>query len=306
MMDHRSPRWFSTGVPVRASRVPAGSARTACDCRVPLFLMAWASSQHHPLPCDLARAAAVAQRGAVGRDDQIGLGHRRAELVVPLPRPPRDGPSTGRPGANRAASFCQLLTSDIGQTSSVGATAPGRPARAGAAARASARSCRGPCRRPGCRPVPAGPGSAARTDPVPGTAAACPGTGGRRHRGEPLGRLPGDAGRRACRPRPPRPAAGPRSPPSTTCCSTSPAVISPVRRRPTALSAARSCRSSSSTHWPRTRTSGTLSRASSASSSAFTTPSPITRSMRKSTSSSSPKPEPAAARTRACATGWSA
>ena len=78
--------------------------------------------------------------------------------------------------------------------------------------------------------------------------------------------------------------------------STSPAVSSPSRRRPTALSAAFSCRSSSSTHWPRTRTSGTLSRASSASSSAVTAPSPITRSIRKSTSWSRPNPESATAR----------
>ena len=45
MMDHSSARWFSTGVPVRASRVRAGIARTAWACRVPLFLIAWASSQ---------------------------------------------------------------------------------------------------------------------------------------------------------------------------------------------------------------------------------------------------------------------
>ena len=31
MMDHSSARWFSTGVPVSASRVRAGMARTACD-----------------------------------------------------------------------------------------------------------------------------------------------------------------------------------------------------------------------------------------------------------------------------------
>ena len=43
--DHRSDSRFSTGVPVSASREPAGMARTDCACRVPAFLMFCASSQ---------------------------------------------------------------------------------------------------------------------------------------------------------------------------------------------------------------------------------------------------------------------
>src|SRR5690606_10536607 len=44
MMDHRSARRFSTGVPVTATRCRAGSARTAVACRVAAFLIACASS----------------------------------------------------------------------------------------------------------------------------------------------------------------------------------------------------------------------------------------------------------------------
>lgn len=45
MIDQSSARWFSTGVPVSARRPLAGIERTALACRVPLFLMACASSQ---------------------------------------------------------------------------------------------------------------------------------------------------------------------------------------------------------------------------------------------------------------------
>jgi hypothetical protein len=56
MIDHSSARWFSTGVPVRASRVRAGIARTAWACRVPLFLIACASS-HATRPQSTSRSA---------------------------------------------------------------------------------------------------------------------------------------------------------------------------------------------------------------------------------------------------------
>ena len=45
MIDQRSPTWFSTGVPVRAIRLAALSARAAWACLVWGFLMFWASSR---------------------------------------------------------------------------------------------------------------------------------------------------------------------------------------------------------------------------------------------------------------------
>ena len=43
--DQRSDRRFSTGVPVMATRAAAFSSLTVRDCRVPEFLIAWASSR---------------------------------------------------------------------------------------------------------------------------------------------------------------------------------------------------------------------------------------------------------------------
>jgi hypothetical protein len=45
MIDHSSDSWFSTGVPVSATRDAAGSARTACACPVAWFLIACDYSQ---------------------------------------------------------------------------------------------------------------------------------------------------------------------------------------------------------------------------------------------------------------------
>ena len=268
MMDHSSARWFSTGVPVRASRVRAGIARTACACRVPLFLIAWASSQTTRPQRDVAQRAQVAQRGAVGGDDQVGRRPPRRELLVALA-----GAAVVHvdPQARREPGGLLLPVADQRHRADRAASAPGvapSVALGRAAATGSARSCRGPCRRPGCRPARAGRGSCSQDRPrswygrsVPWKPAGV-GIGVSRSAACPESRSPSmpsastsTSGRSS-------------SPPSTTCCSTSPAVSSPSRRRPTALSAALSCRSSSSTHCPRTRTSGTLSRASSASSSA--------------------------------------
>ena len=44
-IDHRSPRWFSTGVPVSAIRDRASSAFTALVCLAFGFLIACASSR---------------------------------------------------------------------------------------------------------------------------------------------------------------------------------------------------------------------------------------------------------------------
>ncbi len=81
----------------------------------------------------------------------------------------------------------------------------------------------------------------------------------------------------------------PRSPSAPIAApNTSAAVIVPDCLPSRNFSAALRCRSSSSTHWPRTRTSGTLSLASSASSSGESTSSPTARSYRKDTRSSMP------------------
>ena len=77
-----------------------------------------------------------------------------------------------------------------------------------------------------------------------------------------------------------------------------PRSMVPDRLRSRNFSAACRCRSSSSTHWPRSRTRGTLSRASSSSSSGSRDSSPTARSYRKSTRSLSPNLDSVAARPR--------
>ena len=173
MMDHSSARWFSTGVPVSASRVRAGMRAHGLGLPGAAVLDRLRLVADDPAP-RRSRAAVARSRSrrAVRRDDQIG---RRPRAVSSSARVGcrRGARRPAATGANRAASFCQLLTSDIGQIEqSRRAPALPSPARP-AAATASARSCRGPCRRRGCRPARAGRGSAARTDPVPGTAAGC-------------------------------------------------------------------------------------------------------------------------------------
>ena len=211
MIDHSSARRFSTGVPVSASRVrgrerrgppaPAGCAR---------FLMFCASSQTTRPQRDLAPARpGRAAASAVGGDDQVGLGHapRRARR-----RASRSAPwctCTRSSGANRAASRCQLPTSDIGHTSSVGPAGPaarsvseqrqqlGRLAQAHVVGEDAA------------EPEPRQEGQPGQPALLVRAQLAVE-AGGRGHRREPRGRPGRTAGRRASRRRPPRPAAGPR------------------------------------------------------------------------------------------------
>jgi hypothetical protein len=62
MIDQRSARRFSTGVPVTATRCRAGSARTASACRVDAFLIACASST--TTRCQSMPARSAASRAA--------------------------------------------------------------------------------------------------------------------------------------------------------------------------------------------------------------------------------------------------
>jgi hypothetical protein len=122
MIDHSSPSRFSTGVPVSAIREAAGRLRTARACRVPAFLMFCASSQ--TTRCQPTAASSSRSRAAIA----YVVMTRSAALSASRNSAPdsRSDPwctCTTSSGVNRSASFCQLPTTDIGQTSSVG---PGR------------------------------------------------------------------------------------------------------------------------------------------------------------------------------------
>ena len=197
---------------------------------------------------------------------------------------------TRRSGVNRAASRCQLPTSDIGHTSSVGLA----PALAGDQRQQLDRLAQAH---------------------VVGEDAAEPELAQEGQPGEPAllvrPQLTGEASGRGHRPQPPvgltgqqvaQPAVGvhpdqrdllvrppgPPSPRPSPAVSASAAVIVPAWLRSRNFSAAFRCASSSSTHWPRSRTSGTFSRASSASSSGSSASSPTATSYRKSTRSPRP------------------
>ena len=71
-IDHRSPTWFSTGVPVRAMRQPAFSERAAWACLVSGFLMFWASSSTTPAQSTCSNSSQVAvQQGVAGQHQGV-------------------------------------------------------------------------------------------------------------------------------------------------------------------------------------------------------------------------------------------
>ena len=118
-IDHRSARRFSTGVPVTAIRVPAGMERIAVACLVAAFLIACASSTTTRRQVILRSSAA--SRAASAYVVITSRCRRRPRLNC-LPRA-RSAPwwtCTRSCGVKRAASRCQLPTSDIGQTSRLG------------------------------------------------------------------------------------------------------------------------------------------------------------------------------------------
>ena len=79
-MDQRSPRPFSTGVPVRASRLWAGMRRSAWAVSLAEFLMAWASSMIDPVPVDAGQALDVAKGGGVGGEHHVVVGGLAVQL----------------------------------------------------------------------------------------------------------------------------------------------------------------------------------------------------------------------------------
>ena len=78
---HRSPRPFSIGVPVSAIRVRAGMRRSCCDVSFAGFLIACASSRIDLRPRHRRDRVDVAHRGAVGRDDDVGVRDLGRDLV---------------------------------------------------------------------------------------------------------------------------------------------------------------------------------------------------------------------------------
>ena len=77
----RSPRPFSIGVPVSAMRVRAGIVRSCCDVSFAGFLIACASSRITRAHATVGERVDVAHRGAVGRDDDVGVGDLGRDLV---------------------------------------------------------------------------------------------------------------------------------------------------------------------------------------------------------------------------------
>ena len=89
-IDHRSPRRFSTGVPVSAMRAGAFSALTARVCLAPGFLIACASSRMTKRHVGL-RQRRHAQQRAVAGDHQVELRRRRRREPPDLLRGHRRG-----------------------------------------------------------------------------------------------------------------------------------------------------------------------------------------------------------------------
>ena len=109
-IDHRSPRWFSTGVPVSAMRAVAFSALAARVCLASGFLIACASSRIDEAPRGLGQRRDAQQRAVAG-DRQIDVrGLRRRERARSARRSsPRDARSRAfRSGAKCSISAAQL------------------------------------------------------------------------------------------------------------------------------------------------------------------------------------------------------
>ena len=94
----RSPRPFSIGVPVSAMRLRAGMRRSCCDVSLAGFLIACASSSTTRAHSHLGERVDVADRRAVGGDDDVGVGDLGRDLVGAR-APARRG---ARPRAARA------------------------------------------------------------------------------------------------------------------------------------------------------------------------------------------------------------
>ena len=80
-IDQRSPRPFSIGVPVSATRVLAGIRRSCCAVSLAEFLMACASSRITWVHAIVGDRIDVSHRGAVGGDHDIGFCGFGGDLV---------------------------------------------------------------------------------------------------------------------------------------------------------------------------------------------------------------------------------
>ena len=117
--DHSSPRWFSTGVPVRHRRCSAGTRSTARRAWLRAFLIACASSSTTRWKRCSAKRSSSRTSDRIRRDDDV------APAATSAQRACRSGPCrtrTRRRGANRASSRAQLPTSLVGATTSAGAS----------------------------------------------------------------------------------------------------------------------------------------------------------------------------------------
>ena len=173
-MDQRSPRRFSTGVPVRTMRALRVELLDGARLLGAGILDGLRLVEHRQTPGRL-RQPRRAQEPAVGGDDQVDVRKRPASQRVQL-----GGRHRRRMRDERAAGRARSARSP--PSSWPGAT-PARPAgwrasrrRAAPSAPAAATgpgwSCRVPCRRPGTRPVPAGTGDGASGPRRAGRAAA--------------------------------------------------------------------------------------------------------------------------------------
>ena len=175
---HSSPRWFSTGVPLSASRWSACSSRAALAVSVVGVLDRLRLVEDAGVEPELGERRRVAAERAVGGQDEVVVLERGPGPVARRCRCGRAPSARGEPGRLLLPVEHQRLRHDH----------QGRPGPlARRAARAPARSCPAPCRRPGSRRTRTCGGSGASPAPRAGSRAA--------RRGSPA------AGRPARRPR---------------------------------------------------------------------------------------------------------
>ena len=141
----RSPRPFSIGVPVSATRVRAGMRRSCCDVSFAGFLIACASSS----TTRAHSTSAIASTSRTAVPYVVTTTSASATSAAISSGAARLAPwctTTRSSGVKRSASAIQLPTTAGGAITNAG---PSSRARAGA--RASSASCRGPCRARGNR-----------------------------------------------------------------------------------------------------------------------------------------------------------